>query len=127
MQAIADAIAHGHAVHTDGGEGWARTVDNDGVARRSGHWSHSMCITAVCMDPEALRRHRTAGLFLIQNSWAGFNKTSHARVPGTNEGIPTGSFFAKYEDIRNRSFYAYADIAGFKRKKLPDWNMNQLI
>jgi hypothetical protein len=123
MEAIVDAIAHGHAVHTDGGEGWARSVDEDGVARRSGHWSHSMCLTAVCMNPEALKKHRTAGLFLIQNSWASFNRNSNAKVYGTSERLPTGSFFAKWEDMRNRSFYAYADIAGFKRARLPDWSI----
>lgn len=123
MEALCDAIAHGHAVHTDGGEGWSKQCDDDGVAHRQGSWSHSMCITGVCRDATALQKHRTAGLFLIQNSWSHFNKNSHSKVPGVGIGIPPGSFFAKWEDIKHRSFYAYTDITGFKKAKLPDWSI----
>lgn len=127
MHAVADAIAHGHAVQSDGGQGWSKSTDEDGVSRRSGHWSHSLCILGVCLHPEALKKHRTAGLFLIQNSWGPYNQTKHAKVYGTQLGIPAGSFFAKWEDMSSRSFYAYADISGFKKAKLPDWNMRDLI
>ncbi len=127
MEALVDAIAHGHAVHTDGGEGFSKECDADGVARRSGHWSHSMCVTGCCLDPAALKRHNTAGLFLIQNSWSHFNRTSHSKVPGTSVGIPPGSFFAKWEDIKHRSFFAYADITGWKKTQLPDWSFRDLV
>jgi len=127
MEALCDAIAHGHAVHTDGGEGWSKDTDEFGVASRSGSWSHSMCITAVCRDQAACKKHQTAALFLIQNSWSHFNKTSHARVAGVGCGIPPGSFFARWEDIKHRSLYAYTDITGFKKEKLPDWSFRDLV
>lgn len=127
MRALVDAIAHGHAVHTDGGEGFSKECDDDGVARRSGSWSHSMCVIGCCLDPAALKRHNTAGLFLIMNSWAHFNRNSHSKVPGTSVGIPPGSFFAKWEDIHRRSFFAYADITGFKKTQLPDWSFRDLV
>jgi hypothetical protein len=127
VDALCDAVAHGHAVHTDGSEGFAKDCDADGVARRQGSWSHSLCITGVCREPAAMKKHNTPALFCVQNSWSHYNQTSHSIVPGTTVGIPPGSFMARWEDIKNRSFYVYADVVGFKSEKLPDWSFRDLV
>jgi maltose/moltooligosaccharide transporter len=75
----------------------------------------------------AMKKHNTPALFCVQNSWSHYNQTSHSIVPGTTVGIPPGSFMARWEDIKNRSFYVYADVVGFKSEKLPDWSFRDLV
>lgn len=127
LEEVADAIASGHAVQTDGGQGWESAVDENGVAKRKGSWSHSMCATGVCRTAAARKKYSTEGLILIQNSWGSYLKNSHAKVMGTNIGIPPGSFFARWEDCKNRSWFAVSSVHGWKNRKLPDWNMGELV
>ena len=128
IEEVADAIASGHAVQTDGGQGWASTVDEHGFAQRRGSWSHSMCATGIVRTEEAKKRYNTTALILIQNSWANFNRNDHATVMGTN-GIkmPKGSFFARWEDCKNRSWFAVSSVKGWENRKLPNWNLGDLI
>lgn len=127
LDQIADAIASGHAVQTDGGQGWESSVDECGVARRRGSWSHSMCITGVVRSDAAKKKYKTEGLLLFQNSWGAYLKTDHAKVIGTSVGIPRGSFFARWEDCQPRSWFAISSVHGWKNRSLPNWNLVDLI
>lgn len=127
FEEVADAISAGYAVQTDGGEGWSKSLDEHGYARRTTRWSHSMCVTAVVTTQEAKAKYNTAGLLLIQNSWGKYLKNDHCRVIGTNEGIPPGSFFAKWEDCTRRSFYAVSSVKGWPNRKLRSWDVSDLI
>ena len=49
---IIDAISAGYGVQTDGGEGFSKQCDDNGVAKRSGSWSHSMSIHGFIDTPE---------------------------------------------------------------------------
>lgn len=124
---VADAIASGHGVQTDGGQGWASTVDENGVAQRRGSWSHSMCATGVVRTEAAKKKYNTVGLLLIQNSWGAFNHNENARVMGTEIALPKGSFFARWEDCPGRSWFAVSSVRGWENRRLPNWDMGSLI
>lgn len=123
FEELCDAIASGHAVQTDGGQGWSKHVNEDGVSRRSGSWSHSMCATGVVKTEAAKSKYRTQGLVLIQNSWANFNGVRDQKVMGTNCPLPQGSFLTPWEDCSNRSWYAVNTIKGWKNRKLRSWDI----
>ena len=127
FEEIADAIASGHGVQTDGGQGWASTVDEFGYAKRQGSWSHSMCATGVVRTQEAKKKYNTVGLILIQNSWADHIQNHSARVMGTTIGLPKGAFFVRYEDCPGRSWFAVSSVKGWENRKLPNWNLSDLI
>ena len=123
---IIDALSAGYGVQTDGGEGFAKETNGDGVAKRSGSWSHSMSVHGFIDTPEFHAKYG-CGALLIQNSWGNFIKNSHAKVMGTQEGIPKGSFFAKWSDIKKRSYYVVSNVTSWPNRKLPSWNLDELI
>ena len=123
---IIDALSAGYGVQHDGGEGFSKETDEFGVARRSGHWSHSMSAHGFIDTPEFHAKYG-CGALLIQNSWGAFNKNSHAKVMGTNIGIPAGSFFALWKDISRRSYFAISDVKTWPNRKLPSWDLGSLI
>ena len=55
------------------------------------------------------------------------NKNSHSKVMGTNTGIPAGSFFALWSDIKKRSYYVVSNVTDWPNRKLPSWNLDELI
>jgi hypothetical protein len=141
-EAIRDAHAMGIGVQSCGSEGFSSTRNEHGVARRTTSWAHAMAITGSDDRPWA---HQTYGgmLVLIQNSWAKWNggprdiHDSAQYVPADkkqdwiakgivnaetgNIMIPQGSFWARWSDVRRRSYYAMGGLSGWKRKKLPDY------
>ena len=126
FEEIRDAIANGFGVQTDGGEGFAKSVNSDGVARRSGSWSHSMSVSGV-IDTEAFKSKYGCPGLLIQNSWGNFNHVTNEKVFGTNVALPKGSFIAKWNDVKRRSYYAVSNITSWPARDLPDWSMRDLI
>lgn len=142
FEAIRDAHAVGMGVQSCGGEGFSSTRDENGVSRRSGSWSHAMATHGSDDRPWA---HQAYGgpLVLIQNSWGEWNDgprdihDSAQYVPADkrdewiskgivnrstgNIMIPKGSFWARWSDVRRRSYYAMGGLSGWKRKKLPDY------
>jgi len=141
-ESIRDASAMGLGIQSCGSEGFSSTRNEHGVAKRSGSWSHAMAITGFDDRPWA---HSTYGgpLLLIQNSWAKWNggprdiHDSAQYVPADKRAewiqkgivnpetgnimIPHGSFWARWSDVRRRSYYAMGGLSGWKRKKLPDY------
>lgn len=126
FEQIIDALSAGYGVQTDGSEGFSKQCDDNGVAKRSGSWSHSMSVHGFIDTPEFHAKYG-CGALLIQNSWGAFNKNSHSKVMGTSSGIPAGSFFALWKDCSRRSYYIVSDVTDWPNRNLPSWNLDELI
>jgi len=126
FEEVIDMLSAGYGIQTDGGEGFAKETDENGVARRSGSWSHSMSIHGFIDTPEFKAKYGCGGL-VFQNSWGAWNKNSHAKIMGTNEGLPAGAFIALWKDVPKRSYFAISSVKGWPNRKLPDWNMRELV
>lgn len=127
FEEVRDMIAAGYGVQTDGGEGFAKTTDENYVAARSGSWSHSMAVTGV-IDTTAFRARYGCGGIVIQNSWGGWNRPPEtARVMGTNERLPAGAFVALWRDVSRRSYFAISTVRGWPARHLPDWSLGDLV
>ena len=123
---IIDALSSGYGIQTDGGEGFERTVDENGVARRSGSWAHSMSVSGFIDTDEFKKRYGCGGL-VIQNSWGSWNDNSKATIMGTSAKLPKGAFIALWKDISRRSYFAVSDVKGWPNRDLPEWNLELLI
>tara|TARA_Y100001973_G_C5209218_1_gene344304 strand:+ start:35679 stop:36695 length:1017 start_codon:yes stop_codon:yes gene_type:complete len=112
-----DFLGKGFFIGSDGSEGFSRSRDANGVARRKGSWSHSMAVIGYDDRPETHRLYGCAAA-LILNSWGKFN-TGPRRIHGTDIKIPEGSFWALTKDF-NRRAVAFSGANGWHRKSLPD-------
>jgi hypothetical protein len=143
-EAIRDALAVGLGFGSCGGEGFSSSLNEHGVARRSGSWSHAMAIIG-CDDRTWAKTTYGGPLFLIQNSWGRWQSGGGSRdvhdsaqyVPAAKKAdwiakgivnattgnvmIPVGSFWARWSDIRNRDYYAMGGGMGWKRKRFLSW------
>ena len=118
-----DALANGYGLNCCSGYGFSSKRNEDGVARRSGSWSHAMCWSAV--DDRAETKSKYGGmLFLIQNSWGRWN-SGPRKIMGTSLQIPEGSFWVVEKDARgiigSNGSFAFSAANGWPRKKLPDY------
>ena len=109
------AVIGGHyPVQVCSGQGFAKTRDENGIARPSGRWSHAMSIVGR-------RTINGKKYFLILNSW-GENWISGPLY----EDQPPGSFYADFETVHRMlsggDSYSVVDLNGFKPKKL-DWSI----
>lgn len=128
FEEIRDAVANGYGVNTCGGQGFAKSRDANGVAKRSGSWSHSMSTIGVD-DTEWAHSNYGGPLVLILNSWGESWIKGSRTVQGNSSipEIPKGSFWAKWKDYSGRDGYAMSSINGFPPQKLDEWNLGDLI
>lgn len=128
FEEIRDAIANGYGVNSCGGQGFAKSRDANGVAKRSGSWSHSMAYVGVD-DSEWAHSNYSGPLVCVLNSWG----TSWIKGPRAVQGksdapeIPKGSFWARWKDISGRDCYGMSSVKGFPPQKLPQWNLRSLL
>lgn len=115
-------MSNGYGIASCGDEGFTSTRDENGVSARSGSWSHALAYLAIDDRPETILKYGCA-LILICNSWGPWNKGGR-RILGTQIDIPIGTFWAKWNDIKNRQVIAYSSVAGWRRKQLPDYGMS---
>ena len=113
-----DFLGKGFFVGTDGSEGFSKTRDENGVARRKSSWSHSMCAISYDDRPGTHRIYGCAAV-LILNSWGSRWISGPRKIRGTNINIPEGSFWALTKDF-NRRAVAFSGANGWVRKSLPD-------
>jgi len=113
-----DFLGLGFFVGTDGGEGFAKVRDENGVSSRRGSWSHSMACIGYDDRPETKRIYRSS-LVLILNSWGSRWIAGPRKIRGTNINIPEGSFWARTSEV-NRRAVAFSGASGWVRKSLPD-------
>lgn len=124
FEEIRDLLANGYGVSSCGSEGFADERDANGVSRRSGSWAHAMAYLGVDDRPET-RQLYGEPLVLVLNSWGSWNRGPR-RVRGTQAEIPAGSFWAKWSDVSQRYAMAYSSVAGWPRKRLPDYGFEVL-
>lgn len=122
---IATMLSAGYAVQTDGGQGFANTTDENGVARRSGSWSHSMSVIGS-IDSDAFKQKYGCPGIVIQNSWGSWVK-HHPNANVAGQKLPAGAFVALWNDVKNRSYFAVSNTTSWANRKLPDWNLQALI
>lgn len=120
FETIRDLLARGFGVSSCGSEGFAKTRNEDGVAKRSGRWAHAMAYIGAD-DRDETKRKYSEPLVLVLNSWGPRWIRGGDTILGTNRKIPPGSFWARWSDVKRRSCYAMSGHDGWARRKLPDY------
>lgn len=124
---VRDMLANGFAIATCGGEAFDRRRDENGVCRRSASvWRHAMSYIAADDRAETKSRYSCEGLVLVQNSWGNYCGAEHP-IPGTPYAIPGGSFWARWEDVRNRYMVAVGGARGFAANPIPRLSLAQIV
>jgi intein/homing endonuclease len=115
-----DAIANGYAISVCSGYGFSSRRDKNGIAKKSGGWSHAMAW--VAMDDSREIFNET--LFLVQNSWGVWN--------GGPKRLdqPDGSFWIREGDARGMlsggGAWVLSDVDGFPPRKV-DWTLDEVF
>ena len=116
-----DALANGYGISVCSGYGFSSRRDSNGIAKRSGGWSHAMAWIA-CDDTH--ERYKET-LFLVQNSWGKWN--SGPKV----HGQPDGSFWIREKDARgmlaSKGSWVFSDVDGFPARDLPDYGTTTFL
>ena len=116
VEQLRDFVAAGFGVTSCGGESFSSTRNEHGVCKRTrAGWSHAMAVASVDCRDKTVAKY--GPLFLLQNSWGDYC-VGPRRVRGTSVDIPKGSFWARWEDIKRRSFYAMSSAMGWEPKRL---------
>jgi len=118
---VRDFLANGYGITTCGGEGWAKTRDENGFSRRSGSWAHAMAYIGYDDRPLIIQKYGEP-LVLVMNSWGRWNGGGR-RILGTTIDIPEGSFWAKWSDCSRRTALAFSGANGWPAKKLPPFQL----
>lgn len=110
------ALASGYGIQIASSLAVGRQRDENGVARESGSWAHSMCLDGYHTDTNG----REYGH--IENSWS---KTNYHTGP-VGWGDPTTAGFWLEADAINRALrqgdsYAYSGATGFPARRPLDW------
>ena len=115
-----DAIANGYAISVCSGYGFSSRRNKDGIASRSGSWSHAM--SWVAMDDTREIHNET--LFLVQNSWGVWNGG------GKRYDQPDGSFWIREKDARGMlsggGAWVFSDVDGFPARKV-EWTIDEVF
>ena len=116
-----DALSNGYAISVCSGYGFSSVRDSNGIAKKSGGWSHAMCWTAS----DDTRTVHNETLFLVQNSWGKWNSGPK------RHGQPDGSFWIREQDARGmlagKGSCVFSDVDGFPARKLPDYGTSTYL
>jgi hypothetical protein len=126
---VRDMLANGFALATCGGEAFERTRDEYGFCHRSNSvWRHAMSFIAADDREEVKRRYRcrVGGLVLVQNSWGNYCGDA-CPIYGSKFKIPAGSFWARWDDVRERYMVAIGGGRGFTANAVPRWSLASII
>lgn len=128
---VRSMVGAGYALQTCGMEAFEMTRDQYGVAARDHRdsWSHAMAVIAVDDRPSIRSMYSSdgkSGLVLVQNSW-GDVVTGPDVVFGTGKTIPAGSFWARWEDFRERYCVAFGPSKGWAAMKVPNWGTENIL
>lgn len=108
-----DAVAFGFGISRCSYMGFSNTRNEDGLARRSGRWSHAESWIG-CDDTEWAHDKYGGALFCEQNSWGLWN-----RGPKRHDQ-PDGSYWLYPSDskqmIRDGGVFVIASVRGFERE-----------
>lgn len=125
---VRSMVASGYALSTCGMEAFKFQRDEYGVCKRDffDSWGHAMAVIAVDDRPETRQKYG-CGLVLVQNSWPPNMLTGPDRVFGTNKMIPPGSFWARWDDFKNRYIVALGPSKGWAAGKMPNWGGEEIL
>lgn len=118
FEEVRDLLGNGYGISSCGGEGFSSDRDANGVSERKGSWSHAMAIIGAD-DRPTIHDEYGEPLVLVLNSWGVWN-SGPRRVLGASLDIPEGSFWARWSDVKRRSFYAFSSVNGWPGRALPD-------
>jgi hypothetical protein len=139
LEAECDLMANGFGIVDCGGEAWTESTDANGVAKRSGSWSHSMKRGGVDDRAETKALYGGESLVLIINNWRDWNSSQYRDIRDSAKYVPAalkqdwitkdivnattgnimrpiGSFWVRYSEVRNRYAVALSGAAGWKGK-----------
>jgi hypothetical protein len=116
-----DALANGYSMSVCSGYGFSSRRDKNGIAKKSGDWSHAMAWIG-CDDSHEIHSET---LFLLQNSWGKWNSGPK------RHGQPDGSFWIREKDARGmlsgRGSWVFSDVDGFPARELPDYGTSSYL
>jgi len=108
------ALFNGHGISVCSNQGFNTKRDRNGVCSPSGSWAHCLAIIGYLHLGNDL-------YFMIENSWGDYLKGSPAPAYCND-----GTFLAKADVVNKmlgqKDSFAYAGVAGWKRKDNIDWN-----
>ena len=115
-----DALANGYCLSVCSMYGFSSRRDTNGIAKRSGQWSHAMAWVA-CDDT---RERLNETLFLVQNSWGMWNSGPKAHDQ------PDGSFWIREKDARGMlsggGGWVFSNVEGFPSRKI-EWTVGDVF
>jgi len=126
---VRDMLANGFALATCGSEAFERSRDEFGFCRRSNSvWQHAMSFIAADDRREVKQRYkcREGGLVLVQNSWGDYCG-GPCPIHGSPFKIPAGSFWARWDDVRDRYMVAIGGGKGFAANRFPWGSLASII
>lgn len=119
MEAIMDLLQNGYGIAV----GSMLGVSSSGrpVSRRSGSWSHAMCIVGYEGRREVLDRiGQKKPVFLWDNSWGQWNSVSN--IPPEWQPWAEGMFCLSWDNtwwaIKNGDNWVFSDFVGFPTRKI---------
>jgi hypothetical protein len=120
LEEARDAIANGYAISVCSGYGFSSRRDKNGIASRSGGWSHAMAWVGLDDTREVLDET----LFLVQNSWGVWNGGPK------RHDQPDGSFWIREKDARGMlsggGAWVFSDVDGFPARKV-EWTIDEVF
>jgi hypothetical protein len=127
---VRDMLANGYACMTTGREAFSSERDKElGLCKRSNQtWMHAMSFLAADDREEVKRKAgcRVGGLVLVQNSWSNYCGDSFP-IYGTKYQIPPGSFWARWDDVRDRYIVAIGGAKGFVASPVERWSLSSIL
>jgi hypothetical protein len=120
LEEARDAIANGYAISVCSGYGFSSRRDKNGIASKSGGWSHAMAWVGLDDTREILDET----LFLVQNSWGVWNGGPK------RHDQPDGSFWIREKDARGMlsggGAWVFSDVDGFPARKV-EWTIDEVF
>lgn len=117
MEQVRDFCAGGFGISSCGGESFSSVRNEDGACRRTRKgWNHAMSVSSFDERPLTVQKYGEP-LVLFQNSWGRNSVSGPRKIGGLEIEIPHGSFWARWSDVRKRSYYAMSSAMGWKPKK----------
>ena len=113
-------IGAGYGIFTCSSLGFSDRRNEDGVSKQNTVWNHSQALAGYDDRPETHEKYGQA-LVLWINSWGAKWVSGSRKVLNSTLEIPHGSYWALADTIDRASCIALSSVAGWPRRKLPDF------
>lgn len=116
---VRDFLHAGYCVFNCSSLGFSSTRDENGFSVQRGSWAHAQSWWGYDDRDETKQKYGQA-LVLWCNQWGAWNRGG-TRVMGTNIDIPPGCYWALASTIDRCSCIALSSVAGWPKRKMPDY------